>query len=368
MTSDRAHRLRYRLVLAVEPVLAALLPSCAAAAGGDAQITVMTQNLYVGTPLNDAFGASSWPELVAAGSQAWANLLASDFPTRAGALADDIARVRPDVVGLQEVTLWRDQTPSDVMTQPTPNATHVAFDFLAILQGELSARGVPYTPVATSRNADVEFARPDPGAGLVDLRLTDRDVLMVRADLADKVSNPRDGHYTAQFNEPFLTGPVTSTRGWTSIDYRPDPTITTRIFNTHLEVGDPVTGTTQERQGDEFLAIIAESPHPVIALGDFNSPSDGSSMATYRNLTAELHDVWTSERPADPGWTCCQPPLLADPVGREFTRIDLVLTPEDWSVTGVARTGNQPFRAAPPPLWASDHFGVTARIVIDGPD
>ena len=59
MTSDRAGRLRCRSLLAVGSVLAALLPSCAAAAGEDARITVMTQNLYVGTPLNDAFGALS---------------------------------------------------------------------------------------------------------------------------------------------------------------------------------------------------------------------------------------------------------------------------------------------------------------------
>jgi hypothetical protein len=59
---------------------------------------------------------------------------------------------------------------------------------------------------------------------------------------------------------------------------------------------------------------------------------------------------------------------LADPVGREFTRIDLVLATEGWSVTRVAGIGDQPFRAAPPTMWASDHFGMTARIVIDGPD
>lgn len=55
-----------------------------------------------------------------------------------------------------------------------------------------------------------------------------------------------------------------------------------RILNTHLEVGDPQTGTTQGQQGDEFLAIVAASPHPVIALGDFNSPADGASTPTYR--------------------------------------------------------------------------------------
>jgi len=34
----------------------------------------------------------------------------------------------------------------------------------------------------------------------------------------------------------------------------------------------------------------------------------------------------------------------------------------------VGRIGDQPFRSAPPPLWVSDHFGVTARIDIDEPD
>ena len=104
----------------------------------------------------------------------------------------------------------------------------------------------------------------------------------------------------------------------------------------------------------------------MIALGDFNSPADGSSTPTYRKLTAVLHDAWTTARPVDPGWTCCQAASLADAVRREFTRIDLVLTTEDWAVTRVARTVDQPFRAAPPPLWVSDHFGVTARIVIHG--
>jgi endonuclease/exonuclease/phosphatase family metal-dependent hydrolase len=366
MTSDPGRH--GRVALAAGAVLAALLPSCTAAAEADPSITVMTQNLYVGAPLNAAFAATSWPELVAAGSRAWTDLLASDFPTRARALADEIARARPDVVGLQEVTLWRDQTPSDVTTEPAPNATHVAFDFLAILRGELEARGVPYTAVATSTNVDVELARQDPVAGLVDLRLTDRDVLIVRSDLADRFGEPHHAHYTAQFSEPFLTGQVTSTRGWTSIDYRSAPGTTVRILNTHLEVGDPVTGTTQERQGDEFLAVVADSPYPVIALGDFNSPADGSSTPTYRNLTAVLRDAWAAAPPGDPGWTCCQAPPLADPVGREITRIDLVLVPEEWTVTRVARIADRPFRTTPPPVWASDHAGVLARVVVPTPD
>src|SRR5947209_4780563 len=107
MGADRARFLGYRSLLAVELVLAGLVPAGVAAAGRAGQVTVMTQNLYLGTGLNDAFTATSWSQLAAAGSQDWANVLASDFPARAGALADQIGRVRPDVVGLQEVTLWR---------------------------------------------------------------------------------------------------------------------------------------------------------------------------------------------------------------------------------------------------------------------
>jgi hypothetical protein len=41
---------------------------------------------------------------------------------------------------------------------------------------------------------------------------------------------------------------------------------------------------------------------------------------------------------------------LADPVGREVMRIELMLTSGDWSVTRVARMGDQPFPTAPPSL------------------
>jgi len=373
MTRDRARRRRERFLLAVECVLAALLLVAAGVAGTSravpqdppesTQITVMTRNLYVGTGLGEVFGASTAAELVAAGTRAWSSLLATDFPTRAGALADEIVQAGPDVVGLQEVTLWRDQTPGDVLTRPGPDATHVVLDFLAGLQDALRARGTPYTEVATSTGADLEFPRQDAG-GLVDLRLTDRDVLLVRADRATRAGNPRHGRYAAQFSEPFLNAPVSSTRGWTSIDYRLGRTRTVRVLSTHLEVGDPVTGTTQQQQGDEFLALTAASPHPVIAIGDFNSPADGSTTPTYQRLTAALGDAWVAARPADPGLTCCQVPPLADPVATEVWRLDLVLVSPGLQVVGAARTGDRPFRTSPAPLWASDHVGLTARIVV----
>ena len=366
----RSHRPRRRALLAVECLLLALLPAAAVARGDrsaepvhrDAQLTVMTRNLYVGAGVGAVFAAASEAELVAAGSRAWADLQASDFPARARALADEVAAATPDVLGLQEVTLWRDQAPGDALTRPGPDAGHVALDVLAVLRGELAARGVPYTPVATATNVDVEFPRLDPGGGLVDLRLTDRDVLLVRADRIDRVADAATGSYAAQFAEPTAVGPVPSTRSWTSVDYRPAPSTTVRVLHTHLEVADAATGSAQQRQAGEFLALVAASPHPVVALGDFNSPADGSGTATYRDLTAVLRDAWTAVRPDDPGWTCCSG--LADPVRRHAARLDLVLASTGLRVDGVARTGDRPVRAAPPPLWASDHLGVVARFTL----
>jgi endonuclease/exonuclease/phosphatase family metal-dependent hydrolase len=356
------------LLAAVVTILAVLVPAGAAqASDGGPKLTVMTRNLYLGTGLTDIVSATTPEAFVAAVSQAWANVVATDFPTRAEALAEEVRRTRPDVIGLQEVTLWRDQAIGDsVLGVTTPNATNVVYDFLALLQAELVEAGVPYTAVSTSVNADVEAPRANPASPttVTDVRLTDRDVILVRTPLAGKFSNPRDGHYRAQLTLPSAGGPVTFTRGWTTIDYRHDARTRVRIFNTHLEVEDPLPAAqVQVAQGVEALARIVLSPYPVIALGDFNSAADGSTTPTYKLLTTVLTDTWTKVRPGDPGLTCCEPELL-DSVQPARTRIDLVLVSRHLGADRAELTGNTPFRASPPPLWASDHFGVVARVVL----
>lgn len=354
-----------RWVLAIVAVLVgAVMPAAAAHADGGPKLTVMTRNLYLGTGLTNTVTAASFPEFVAAVTQNWANVVATDFPARAEALATEIDRTRPDVIGLQEVSLWREQQVSDAVTGTvTPNAHDVVYDFLALLQAELAAAGSPYTAVSTSTNADVEAPRVNSASpnGFTDVRLTDRDVILVRAPLTPKFTNPADGRFAAQLTIPSVGGPVTFTRGWTSIDYRQSARSTVRVFNTHLEVQNPpVAGLVQVAQGNEFLRLIGASPHPVVALGDFNSAADGSATPTYGNLTGLLTDAWTSGG----GDTCCQSELLDTPEPSASSRIDLVLTRGPWRVDRIALTGDTPFRTAPAPLWASDHYGVVARLAL----
>jgi hypothetical protein len=59
--------------------------------------------MYVGAPVEPIL-AEPDPNLVPIRvAEAWATLLATDFPARARAMADEIARTRPHLVGLQEV-------------------------------------------------------------------------------------------------------------------------------------------------------------------------------------------------------------------------------------------------------------------------
>lgn len=364
------------LLVLLLAVVAALAPAASAQASDDGrpELTVMTRNLYLGSDLTNTVTATSLPALVAAVTQDWASVVATKFPRRASDLADEIQKARPDVLGLQEVSLWRDQQRSNIVDSggnqigpPMPDATHVVYDFLAILRAHLAARGLIYLPVSVSSNADVEAPRFT-GTGFSDVRLTDRDVILVRAPLAQRFRHPAHGHYAQQLAVPSAAGgAVQFTRGWTSVDYRTAGRPMIRIFETHLEVeSPPVAGLVQQAQAAEFLGMVAGSPYPVIAIGDFNSAADGSTTPTYSMLTGTLTDAWTTAHPHTPGLTCCQSGLLNNAQSLASVRIDLVLSRGNWSVEGVRRTGTERLRTGMPPFWASDHFGVTARLELLG--
>src|SRR3712207_9326387 len=101
--------------------------------GPDPRLTVLTQNLYLGSPLTPALDPSvdTPEEFVAAVARIYATALATDFPTRAEAIADTIAEEEPDLIGLQEVTDW-------VATATHPGPAPVSQDFLEI--GSASCR------------------------------------------------------------------------------------------------------------------------------------------------------------------------------------------------------------------------------------
>jgi endonuclease/exonuclease/phosphatase family metal-dependent hydrolase len=330
---------------------------------GDHGVTVMTRNMYFGASLGPAFQATTVPELIAAVTQIFAVVNASDVVNRIDRMAEEIADARPDLIGLQEVALWRTQAPADF--SPTPNAATVVYDFLQILLDALAVRGEHYVVVGTHVTNDLEAPSLSvPGfACCVDVRLTDREVLLVRAGNQLKLSNVQDGTFVAQAAAPVPGSPtlLRETRGWLAVDvkHRGDQF---RFITTHLLPEGPFNFI-QVAQGAELVTGPANTPLPVILACDCNSLADNTGTATYGNLLAAgFDDSWVERHPSEAGLTCCEAEYMRYAVSIFDRRLYLILVRGRADVTRAFRTGVRAEDRTDAGLWPSDHAGVVATI------
>ena len=115
-------------------LLALALPTVAEAKKAP-KITVMTRNVFLGADLSPAINAATLAAAIDGAGVIYNEMQSTKFAERAKPLAREIKRSKADLVGLQEVALWRKQTPSDLGGPPqNPNgkpATQVDQDFLA---------------------------------------------------------------------------------------------------------------------------------------------------------------------------------------------------------------------------------------------
>src|SRR3954447_22740662 len=110
MAAARRRVLHYAAVISKTAALLALgaslaAPSVATAKGGG--VKVMTRNLYLGADLTAGVQASGLQGLVDAAGQILSQVDQNRFQVRAKGLAAEIVKADPDLVGLQEVALWR---------------------------------------------------------------------------------------------------------------------------------------------------------------------------------------------------------------------------------------------------------------------
>lgn len=322
----------------------------------DMRITVMTQNVFLGMAVEPVLAAPTEADVPIAVAAAWQTVHANRFDERADAIAASIARRRPDVIGLQEVAVYRQFTGNgDAPTE---------IDFLAILQKALAKRGLAYKTAAVQNDTDVlvpMLAGFDAsGAPILDgVEVIDRDAVLVRADLT--TSKPRAGRYQASLPVPAFGTTVEIVRGWVSVDVQALGG-SYRFVSTHLEDLVPEI---QAAQAAELLQIVNSEKVPVVVAGDFNSPADGSGTPTYATLRAAgLRDAWSAARPNAPGFTCCRAEDLH--VAKPLTeRLDIIFargrSPKPIPGLVFAEVvGDEPGGRTPSGLWPSDHAGVIA--------
>jgi hypothetical protein len=212
----------------------------------DDKITLMTRNLYQGVDLSPLATAATATDFFKAVGAAYNRMQATNFSERAGALADEIVSASPDLIGLQESVLFRTQIPSD---GPATPATNVSYDFIQLLLNALEDLGPHYTTAVIQTVFDIEA----PGlftTELMDIRLTDRDAILVRKNLKDfGFSNAQGAQFAAKSSFPSPFGSLSVPSSWVSVDVTFDGGNKTHIISTHLE---PISPSIQILQATEL--------------------------------------------------------------------------------------------------------------------
>jgi endonuclease/exonuclease/phosphatase family metal-dependent hydrolase len=339
---------------------------------GKRDIDIATINLYVGAdftpvltldPEDPAYGA----KLIAGVATIYSRIRQTDFETRADALARQIVGRGPDLVALQEVTQIRRQSPGDSIVGGKIPAMLPDLDYLELLMVALQRHGGHYEVASYVNDVDVELPLLTPEGIFDDLRLTDRDVILVRTDLPPghlRTSNPGSGNFEARL--PLPIDDVTVLRGWCSIDVESRGRHF-RFINTHLEDGlPPPLPNIQLGQAVELLLGPARTSLPVVLAGDFNSDAfAGYSPETYSLLTNQggFTDLWSVVGGRSPGLTWGHDQFLSDVTVPFVLRLDLILMrgPGFEAEEGVVV---DPVIGTAPPLWFSDHGGVFGKIRI----
>jgi endonuclease/exonuclease/phosphatase family metal-dependent hydrolase len=383
---------KFRLILIwfVTACLVFPLSSAIAKKGGNhkTQVKVMTRNLYLGADIFRVVEAAqndpdTIPYVVA---DVFQTVQDTNFYDRAEAIADEVLKTKPHVIGIQEASTYYIQTPGDFLAGNPVQADTVVIDFYTVLNEALEARGLYYVAHEVI-NADIELPMVDlqSQTGLSDVRLVDQDMILVKKSLESR--EVAAGNYDTQLELDIGGTPAAFSRGYLVVDVEIKGN-EYRFVNTHLEVrsepGSPFR-LAQSAQMFELLTTIGglsvDGPPQVIMVGDFNSspedipgeaidPSDGKLkpyVPPYMLATGYFGylDSWLLQKRYDDGYTSGFDEFVSDPTAELTTRIDHVfLGPNGYKIEKVKSdvVGDEVKDMTPNGLWPSDHAGVVAKI------
>jgi endonuclease/exonuclease/phosphatase family metal-dependent hydrolase len=342
------------LLAAAGALAASAVLAIPAQADTQRKLDVATYNVYLGADLAPLAAASTPQQLAERAEIAYGQMVRTDFPARARAISQLLKRDRPDVVGLQEVALWQ--------RGPLGGPLQVTYDFLDILLGELRSAGLRYRAAAVNTTNSTTL----PVSTTEQVSFTDRDVILVQDRL--RVTNAQSNIYAAKL---VFTTPAevtfTRVRGWSTVDVGLEhKRALVRVANTHLE---PAPAAVRNAQGQELHTALAQSPYPVVAVGDFNAPPSDATGPYGTFTTGGYDDAWLTARHLGNGFTALQDPDLRKVPSKLDRRLDYVFyQPAQLSAVWAELIGEELQDRTSTGLWPSDHAGlvVTLRLKSKG--
>jgi endonuclease/exonuclease/phosphatase family metal-dependent hydrolase len=372
--------MRTAAALTLTVVLAlALVPGLATAKKGkDGQkITVMTRNLYLGADLSPALAASGVDSFVDANGAIVRQVQATNFPGRAKALAKEILKNKPNLVGLQEVAEWRTSPPGTKSFAPAqggPNtATIVQYDFLKTLLAQLNKNGKLYRAAKVTEEFDFEAPADEDPTGPTGIngasrnwRLTMRDVVLARK--GTKTSKAKSGNFDDLLVVTVSGIQIPVTRGWVQLDAQVGDGPKFHFVDSHLEAFDPPSQVPSIRaqQASQLVGPggPARSRLPVILLGDFNSDIKTEVQPGDSQAYRALRKAGFVERSTSKPLSCClSDPLLVGGSAADFDhKVDHILTdtPKKVKLVRSKVVGRAPVNG----VWPSDHAGLVSVLTL----
>ena len=343
------------------PKLCLSLLAALALAGGFAppasaaknDLKVMVRNVYLGADLIP-LATTPADKFEEAAASRFQTVERNDFATRAKALAAEITKYKPDVIGVQESAIWR-RSPEGVKDGNTTKANQVIYDSTEVLLKELASRGQRYRVIAGRDWFDFEA----PTALGFDVRLTQRDVILGRVGSRVKFGKTFRGGFRDTFDPPTPIGVAPQKRGWVGVNAKLGKR-SFRFVTTHLEAYDPAIASKQMNQ--LLKGPLASKRTLSILVGDFNSdPKLGSSDDRGANRGKNAYGATLDAgffNPLKRRETCCFAEDLHVTGDRLDSWIDHVVTRPRVKAVRSAHVGASQVGG----LYPSDHAGIAATL------
>ena len=252
---------------------ALLTPYSAQAA--EPTFTVMSRNIYLGADVGVALELI--PDLPAAAQFMWDQVNKNDFSKRSISLAGEIKGFKPDVIGLQEATIWYCKKNAWSKKTEVFNFTD---QLLKALGGEyvlatkdgktafnpgFSINPIPFLTMVKDPNRFQKLFGQDEAACGFQIG----DALAIKKSLASQVIRIGNTEYEASYSiVPTL---MTIHRGYTWADIS-IANIPVRFVTTHLEsIWDENKVPNAAKQASQLVEDLKNTNMPTVVIGDFNS-------------------------------------------------------------------------------------------------
>jgi len=211
------------------------------------RITVMSRNIYLGADVGVALELI--PNFPKAAQFMWDQVKKTDFATRAPKLARESAQDRPEIIGVQEATIW--YCKKDFFSDKVE-----VFNFLDQF-------------IAATKVRDPEVFNPIFGQDSASCGFTIGDALLVRDDVKDRIIQVGNTEYDATYSiVPTL---MTIYRGYTWADFKVQDSVV-RLITTHLEsIWDENKVPNSALQAQQLVADLKDAKMPIVIMGDFNA-------------------------------------------------------------------------------------------------